>query len=101
MPYATLSDTLTDSLTDIAQQIDEALEGLWAVVVHDDDVTTFATVITALMRLFEYSHDDAEQLAWVVHTKGKAVVAVLAKDEASAKVQALGSYHITASAAPA
>lgn len=93
--------TATGILEDIATQVDEALAGMWAVLVHNDDVTTFDTVITALMHLFERTQEEAEMLAWQVHTQGKAVVAVLPEAEAALGVRGLHGYRIQASAEPA
>lgn len=92
---ATVEDT--DAL---AQTINELLGDQWAVIVINDDVTTFATVIGALMRLFGHSHDEAETLAWRVHREGRAVVAVLPETEARAGVDALHRDHIQATCEP-
>jgi ATP-dependent Clp protease adapter protein ClpS len=53
-----------------------AFDDLWAVVVLNDDVTTFATVISALVEIFHHTPDAAEALAWTVHRTGRAQVAV-------------------------
>lgn len=53
-----------------------AFDDLWAVVVLNDDVTTFATVITALVEIFHHTPEAAEALAWTVHRTGRAQVAV-------------------------
>ena len=53
-----------------------AFDDLWAVVVLNDDVTTFATVITALVEIFHHTPAAAEALAWTVHHDGRAQVAV-------------------------
>jgi len=53
-----------------------AFDDLWAVVVVNDDVTTFATVITALVEIFRHTPEAAEALAWTVHRTGRAQVAV-------------------------
>jgi ATP-dependent Clp protease adaptor protein ClpS len=89
----------TDTLTrnDLESELAAIFDDLWAVVVHDDDVTTFDTVIAALMDLFNHDLPEAERLAWVVHTSGKAVVAVLKKDAAEAGVKGLHGYRIQAS----
>jgi ATP-dependent Clp protease adapter protein ClpS len=53
-----------------------AFDDLWAVVVLNDDVTSFVTVITALVEVFHHTPDAAEALAWTVHRTGRAQVAV-------------------------
>jgi ATP-dependent Clp protease adapter protein ClpS len=82
---------------ELVEEIESIFDDGWSVIVHNDDVTTFETVITALRRIFGHSADDAEALAWRVHREGKAIVAVQTKDEATASVKKLHSYKIQAS----
>ncbi len=70
---------------------------LWAVIVWNDDVNTFAHVIKALVEIFSHTKGRAEQLAWQVHQTGKAVVALRPRDEASAGVSRLQARGIQAS----
>src|SRR4029077_19415468 len=44
-----------------------AFEDLWAVVVWNDDVTTFQTVIQALVEILGHTVERADQLAWKIH----------------------------------
>jgi len=67
-----------------------AFDDLWAVIVLNDDVTTFATVITALVEIFHHTPEAAEALAWTVHRTGRAQVAV--GDEAFA-TDGMGQLH--------
>jgi len=80
--------------------LDGAFDDLWSVVVINDDVTTFATVITALVEIFHHTPAAAEALAWTVHHQGRAEVAV--GDEAFARdgVAALHARRIQATAEP-
>ena len=71
-------------------------EDLWAVIVWNDDVTTFQTVIQAFVEIFNHSVERADQLAWKIHQTGKAVAAVRPKDEAEAAVHALHLRKISA-----
>ncbi len=48
-------------------------EDLWAVIVWNDDVTTFQTVIQAFVEIFGHTVERADQLAWKIHRTGKAV----------------------------
>lgn len=95
-----MAQTSVDELTDVAQLVDEALEDLWAVVVLNDDVTTFETVITALVVLFQHSPEAAEALAWQVHRSGRAIVHVASEEEAAQGVVALHGYRIQATMLP-
>jgi ATP-dependent Clp protease adapter protein ClpS len=77
------------------------LEDLWAVVVWNDDVTTFQTVIQAFVEILGHTVERADQLAWTIHRTGKAVAAVRPKDEAEAAVYALQRRKIQATLARA
>jgi len=72
------------------------VEDLWAVIVWNDDVTTFQTVIQAFVEIFGHTVERADQLAWKIHRTGKAVAAVRPKDEAEAAVHALHLRKISA-----
>jgi ATP-dependent Clp protease adaptor protein ClpS len=76
-------------------------EDLWAVIVWNDDVTTFQTVIQAFVEIFNHSVERADQLAWQIHRTGKAVAAVRPKDEAEAAVHDLHRRKISATLARA
>jgi ATP-dependent Clp protease adapter protein ClpS len=96
-----LADAPADVLTDAAVLQEDVLDHLWAVVVLNDDVTTFATVIEALVTLFGHTHDAAERLAWIVHRAGRAVVAVGSLGFAEDGVRGLHAYRIQADLEPA
>jgi ATP-dependent Clp protease adaptor protein ClpS len=72
-------------------------EDLWAVIVWNDDVTTFQTVIQAFVEIFNHTVERADQLAWKIHQTGKAVAAIRPKAEAEAAVHALHGRKISAS----
>ena len=76
-------------------------EDLWAVIVWNDDVTTFQTVIQAFVEIFNHSVERADQLAWTIHRTGKAVAAIRPKEEAEAAVRDLHRRKISASLARA
>jgi ATP-dependent Clp protease adaptor protein ClpS len=76
-------------------------EDLWAIIVWNDDVTTFQTVIQAFVEIFNHSVERADQLAWTIHRTGKAVAAIRPRDEAQAAVRDLHRRKISASLAPA
>ena len=101
---STHSHPSTIELPDLADaDIDAffAFEDLWAVIVWNDDVTTFQTVIQAFVEIFGHTVERADQLAWTIHRTGKAVAAVRPKDEAEAAVHALHLRKISASLARA
>jgi ATP-dependent Clp protease adaptor protein ClpS len=76
-------------------------EDLWAIIVWNDDVTTFQTVIQAFVEIFHHSVERADQLAWTIHRTGKAVAAIRPKEEAEAAVRDLHRRKISASLARA
>lgn len=92
--------TAVDELTDLSEQVSSALADLWAVIVLNDDVTTFQTVIDALMQLFGHDESAADALAWRVHREGRAVVHVATEEEATQGVQGLHGYGIQATMLP-
>ncbi|HLG67906.1 MAG TPA: ATP-dependent Clp protease adaptor ClpS [Acidimicrobiales bacterium] len=84
---------------DIDKLLDD--EDLWAVVVWNDDVNTFAHVIKALMEILHHPRPRAEQLTLLIHNTGKALVAIRPKDEAEAAVHGFHSRGIQATLEPA
>ena len=94
--------TLNSTTIELPAVVDEdvdaffATEDLWAVIVWNDDVTTFQTVIRAFVEIFGHSVERADELAWRIHRTGKAVAAVRPKDEAEAAVHALHERRIQA-----
>jgi ATP-dependent Clp protease adaptor protein ClpS len=83
---------------DVEKLVDD--EDLWAVLVWNDDVNTFAHVIKALVEILNLTLTRAEQLADRVHRAGKAVVAVRPKEEAAATVRRFHSRLIQATMEP-
>lgn len=41
------------------------------IILYNDDVNTFDHVINTLVRICKHELEQAEQVAWIVHTKGK------------------------------
>ncbi|MBQ9214789.1 MAG: ATP-dependent Clp protease adaptor ClpS [Bacteroidales bacterium] len=57
----------------------------FAVIMHNDEVTTMDFVVYVLENIFFKSHDLAEQIMMEVHTKGSAIVGVYDYDTAVSK----------------
>jgi ATP-dependent Clp protease adaptor protein ClpS len=95
------SNVVTPALNDADVDAFFDTEDLWAVIVWNDDVTTFQTVIQAFVEIFNHSVERADQLAWKIHQTGKAVAAVRPRDEAETAVKDLHRRKISASLAPA
>lgn len=92
-----LPDTDVKASTETVAEINAMFADMYEVIVHNDDVTTFDTVITALVQLFDHTIEGAEDLAFQVDRQGKATAAILDKDKAEAGVKGLQSFKITAS----
>lgn len=78
----------------IDTSLEDALEPLYRVIIHNDEVTPFEFVIIVLRRFFELALPDAERITYVAHTQGQALVAVLPLKEAQKRV---GQAHFAAS----
>jgi ATP-dependent Clp protease adaptor protein ClpS len=59
-----------------------ALEPLYRVLVHNDDVTPYDYVIAVLRTIFDLSHELAEHVTWVAHSTGVAYVLTRPRSEA-------------------
>lgn len=64
----------------------------WAVLLHNDDVTTMDFVVWLLVALFGKSYDEATRLMYEVHYLGSAVVAVCPRERAELYVEQVRSY---------
>lgn len=82
---------------DIAPEIVEisetALEPLYRVIIHNDDVTPMDFVISILERIFFVSGSDALEIMLTAHYTGMAYVQTLPKNEAQNRV---GKAHFAA-----
>jgi ATP-dependent Clp protease adaptor protein ClpS len=63
-----------DILVEDDVEIDIASDLPAHLVVYNDDVNTFDWVIDCFMEILGYTSVQAEQLALIIHTKGKATV---------------------------
>ena len=83
--------------TDVEEEkdLDEEtqLEPPYRVIIHNDNITTFAFVIDILQKLFEKSGMEAEQIAMRTHVSGAAYVGTYPKSDAEARV---GKAHFAA-----
>lgn len=61
-----LEDLLVEDLTTDGEQTQ--------ILVLNDDFNTFEWVIECFMEILHHTSEQSEQLAWIIHTKGKASV---------------------------
>lgn len=71
---------------DLDVDVDSTLEGMWRVIIHNDNVTTFEFVIRILQTIFGHNVMTAEQIAWRTHTSGIAYVGTYPKSDAEQRV---------------
>lgn len=74
----------------VEDEVDETGTGEIAqLIVYNDDVNTFEWVIECFMEVLDHAHTQAEQLALLIHFKGKATVKTAPKRELRPKKDAL------------
>ncbi len=76
-------DVAVEEIEDVAVGMPSLL------VVYNDDENTFDWVIQCFMDVLKYSSQQAEQLAMMIHFKGKATVKTAPKPELRPKKEAL------------
>jgi ATP-dependent Clp protease adaptor protein ClpS len=87
-------------------QSETALEPLYRILIHNDDVTPYSYVILVLSGIFKLSHELAEHITWVAHTTGIAHVVTRPRGEAERLVSTahaaarLDGYPLTFSLEP-
>ncbi len=59
---------------------------MYKVILHNDDYTPMDFVVEILMKIFHKSEQEAHEIMWTVHTKGKGVCGVYVKEIAQTKV---------------
>ena len=72
----------------------EALEPLYKVFIHNDNVTPYDFVVMVLLRFFDLNSLEAEQVTYLAHVSGVAYVTTLPRNEAEKRV---GRAHFAAS----
>ena len=70
-----------------------ALEPLYRVIIHNDDVTPMDFVVTVLERIFFLGGTDAAHVMYTAHFRGAAYVQTLPKTEAQNRI---GKAHFAA-----
>jgi ATP-dependent Clp protease adaptor protein ClpS len=62
-------------------ELDEIIEGVYAVIVWNDDVHSFDYVIDCLIKYADHQQQQAEQCTFLIHFKGKCDVKRGAKEK--------------------
>ena len=81
----------TQEETDVAilEEVLEEVGNQSQLVVYNDDHNTFDWVIECFTEILEHSFEQAEQLAMIIHFKGKAIVKTAIFSELKPKKDAL------------
>jgi len=78
-------------LPNYEEELDIALElqepQMYKVLLHNDDYTSMDFVVDVLTGIFHKTQQQAEQIMWQIHEKGKAIVGVYTYEIAVTKVQ--------------
>jgi len=81
----------------VEEIVEETTTGnLSSLIVYNDDVNTFEWVIKCFMEVLQHSSQQAEQLAMLIHFKGKATVKTAPKSELRPKKEALTDKGLSA-----
>ncbi len=71
---------------EIIEEAETALEPLYRVIIHNDDVTPMDFVVNVLTSIFALAPPDAMEVMLVAHYKGAAYVQTLPKTEAQKRI---------------
>ena len=83
----------TATTPEIVSTPETALEPLYRVIIHNDDVTPMDFVVSILERIFFIAGPDALEIMYTAHFSGAAYVQTLPKNEAQTRI---GKAHFAA-----
>lgn len=72
------------------------IEDLYRLILYNDEVNTFDWVMVTLIDICDHTAEQAEQCAWIVHTKGKYCVKSGSQKDMKFRCEALGERGLTA-----
>jgi len=96
-------EVLPQSETVTTPDVRERLENLFNegedvdLILHNDDSVFFGTVIEALVKVLEFTQDEAYQAMLQVHNNGKGVLVTCKEPEAEEYEKQLEAYGLTIS----
>lgn len=96
MPTKPLWEKEEEVLIEEDLELDLDSELACRIVVYNDDVNTFDWVIECFMEVLGHTSIQSEQLALIIHTKGKATVKTGPRAELEAPTQALCDRGLSA-----
>jgi ATP-dependent Clp protease adaptor protein ClpS len=92
-PIVLSAEVESDVETELERLTEEALEPLYRVLIHNDDVTPMDFVVVILQRIFQLTPLESEHVMVTAHFEGIAYVTTLPLSEAKKRV---GKAHFAA-----
>ena len=96
MPVKPLWENDEDVLVDEELDLDLSTDLPAQIIVYNDDHNTFDWVIESFIDVLGHTSVQAEQLALIIHTKGKATVKTGPKEELLPLMQGLNDRGLSA-----
>jgi ATP-dependent Clp protease adaptor protein ClpS len=96
MPVKPLWENDEDVLVDEDLDLDLSTDLPAQIIVYNDDHNTFEWVIECFIDILGHTSVQAEQLALIIHTKGKATVKTGPKEELLPLMQGLNDRGLSA-----
>lgn len=87
-----MPETVTNPGTRVIEEVDEAFEPPYHLILLDDNDHTYAYVIEMLGSVFGYSRDKGYAIACMVDAMGQAIVLTAAKSECETKQNLVHSF---------
>ncbi|WP_456457815.1 ATP-dependent Clp protease adaptor ClpS [Nitratifractor sp.] len=75
------------TIEEIENEIEVREPPLYRVILHNDDYTTMEFVVEVLMTIFHKNRDEAEEIMWTVHERGKAICGIYTFEIAQTKAE--------------
>lgn len=94
MQFAYELEELEEVLLEEDEDIDTGSPAF--LIVYNDDHNTFEWVIKSFIEVLDHTSEQSEQLALIIHTKGKATVKTASKRELRPKREALCDRGLSA-----
>lgn len=90
-----MSKTQSNPAEELLSEVLEVAVSSWHIMLYNDDAVTFDWVIDNLVKYCGHHVYQAEQCAWLVHTRGKHAVKYGSKDDLRPICEALAEKGLT------
>ncbi|MFP4520888.1 MAG: ATP-dependent Clp protease adaptor ClpS [Fibrobacterota bacterium] len=85
---------------DIRTKVEDSLQPLYRVLLHNDDSNSFEYVINVLIRVFRWDSETAVVVTMEAHNRGTACCAVLGREVAELKRDLIRSAGLSSTIEP-